>query len=262
MARFENADAAFFSQRVVLFEGKSDDAFFKHVAKLLDPAWDFNLKNLAMVRVSGKGNFSRFRRFFEAFGIDVKIVADLDAVFEGFAHLGTGDDFTETRATTIQQIDRRIEILNIKAEPSTRQIKDKLNGKSWRTRYDHARAALRSMQETSNVNAATLDLIDGLFTWEKDIARVRVCHDDEEARSTLLPLIDAMRARGVCVLAKGAIEDYYPDGAPRNGSKPERALMAVSLVTDLAGARALSQPLAAGREPELIEICRELFQGA
>ena len=74
MARFENADAAFFSRRVILFEGESDDAFCRHVAKCLRPNWDFDIKNVALVRVSGKGNFSRFRKFFEAFGIDVRIV--------------------------------------------------------------------------------------------------------------------------------------------------------------------------------------------
>jgi predicted ATP-dependent endonuclease of OLD family len=33
LARFENADAGFFSGRVVLFEGESDDFFLRHVAK-------------------------------------------------------------------------------------------------------------------------------------------------------------------------------------------------------------------------------------
>ncbi|RYH29639.1 MAG: DUF2813 domain-containing protein, partial [Alcaligenaceae bacterium] len=36
LARFEHADAAFFSQGVILFEGESDDAYCRHVAKLLD----------------------------------------------------------------------------------------------------------------------------------------------------------------------------------------------------------------------------------
>lgn len=261
MARFENADAAFFSQRVVLFEGESDDAFFKHVAKHLNPAWDFDAKNVAMVRVSGKGNFAKFRKFFEAFGIEVKIVADLDAMFDGFAHLGVGNFVQDARTAAIEQIDQRIAALGTKAEPAARQIKDKVHGLSFRMRYDAAKAALREVQESRAVDENTLALLDGLFTWEDDIARVRVCRDDDAARSTLIPVLDAMRERGVCVLLRGAIEDYYPDGAPTSGPKPERALTAAALVTDLATAGALSPPLADGRAPELHEICHALFSG-
>lgn len=144
MARFENADAAFFSKRVVLFEGESDDSFFKHIAKLMDPDWDFEAKNVAMVRVSGKGNFTRFRRFFEAFGIDVRLVADLDAFFEGYQHLGAGADVTEPRAAAIQYADDRIRALNVAAEPAARQIKDKVSGQSWKDRYTQAKIALRA----------------------------------------------------------------------------------------------------------------------
>ncbi len=261
MARFENADAAFFSQRVVLFEGESDDAFFKHVARHLNPAWDFDAKNVAMVRVSGKGNFAKFRKFFEAFRIEVKIVADLDAMFDGFAHLGVGNDVNDARTAAIQQIDQRIVDLGTKAEPTARQIKDKVNGQSFRSRYDESKAALRKVQESRTVDDETLSLLDGLFTWEDDIARVRVCREDDAARSALIPTLDAMREKGVCVLLRGAIEDYYPDGAPTSGAKPERALAAVTLITDLATATALSPPLADGRAVELHEICHALFSG-
>lgn len=261
MARFENADAAFFSQRVVLFEGESDDAYFKHVAKHLDPAFDFDAKNIAMVRVSGKGNFAKFRRFFEAFGINVKIVADLDAFFEGFAHLGAESDINPVRATALNTIDQRIGALGTKAEPAARQIKDKLGGDSWRERYQRAKDALRTVQETQQVDEETLSLIEGLFVWEDDIARVKVCREDEQARAALVPVIDGLRLAGICVLARGAIEDYYPADTPHISAKPERALAACQLVTDQPGALALSEALDQGRDPELMEICRALFDG-
>jgi predicted ATP-dependent endonuclease of OLD family len=74
LARFENADAAFFSSRVVLFEGQSDDCYLKHVARKLSLDWDFERKSIGLVRVDGKGNFSKYRRFFESFGMKVMIV--------------------------------------------------------------------------------------------------------------------------------------------------------------------------------------------
>ncbi|MGO7637584.1 ATP-dependent nuclease [Rhizobium leguminosarum] len=261
MARFENADAAFFSRQVVLFEGESDDAFCRHVAKTLRPEWDFDNRNVALVRVSGKGNFARFRRFFEAFGIDVKIVADLDALFDGFHHLGASDAAAALRANAFQSIDNRIQATGLRAEPATRQIRDRIQQQTWRERYDAAKAALRSMQETGTVDDGALQQIDGLFVWEHDIARIRSCREDQESRDALVPLLDNLRASGICVLLKGAIEDYYPEGAPTSGPKPERALAACRLVVEVATAEALSDPLAQGRAPEMVQIFEAIFAG-
>jgi len=259
MARFENADAAFFSRRVVLFEGESDDAFFKHVAKILNPEWDFDAKNVAMVRVSGKGNFQRFRSFFEAFGIDVKIVADLDAFFDGYHLLGIGDHVQEVRRAAIQAIDARIAALGIKAEPANRQIKDKVTGDSWRQRYERAKAALRAAQDNGGMDGDTLTLIDGLFTWEADTARVRACRQDGDARAALAPVLTQIRTAGVHILSRGAIEDYYPDGTLASGSKPDRALDACRRTTTVDQARALSDPLGENDETEIAVICSDLF---
>lgn len=246
---------------MILFEGESDDCYFKHVAKRLDPAFDFDAKSIAMVRVSGKGNFARFRRFFEAFGIDVKIVADLDAFFEGFAHLGAGPEIVPIRAAALTTIDQRIGALGMKAEPAARQIKDKLGGESWREKYQRAKDALRKVQETQQVDEGTLSLLEGLFVWETDIARVKVCREDGQARDVLVPVLDSLRRAGICVLALGAIEDYYPPETPQVSAKPERALAACRLVADQAGALALSGALGQNRDPELVEICRALFEG-
>ncbi|MEZ5898514.1 MAG: AAA family ATPase [Hyphomicrobiaceae bacterium] len=261
MARFENADAAFFSKRVVLFEGESDDAFFKHVAKLMNPEWDFEAKNISMVRVSGKGNFTRFRRFFEAFGIDVKLIADLDAFFEGYQHLGAGQEVTALRDEAIRLVDERIGALNIKADPANRQIKDKVSGASWRDRYNRAKDALRTIQETGNVDDDTIALMDGLFTWEVDIARVRVCRDDAASQAAIVPALTELRRSGIHVLSRGAIEDYYPEGTPTSTAKPERALAACGRVATREQAIGLSTPLGDGGDPELVVICGSLFEG-
>lgn len=242
----------------MLFEGESDDAFFKHVACLLNPEWDFDTKNVALVRVSGKGNFARFRRFFEAFGIDVRIVADLDALFDGFDHLGV-PAAQNARAAAIQACDARIAALGLAAEPEPRQIVDQVKSASWRQRYDTAKATLRQAQQNGQITADEMVLIDRLFVWEEDVARVRVCRVDEQARAALVPTLDALRAAGVNVLSKGAIEDYYPAGTPNTGPKPDRALAALGRVLDGDMARNLSTPIAAGREPELLEICANLF---
>jgi hypothetical protein len=259
LAKFENADAAFFSRRVVLFEGESDDAYCKHVAKLFNPDWCFDKHCISMVRVSGKGNFGKFRRFFEAFGIEVKLVADLDALFDGYQHLSPPEELSELRAQTIAQIDARIQELGVRAEPATRQIRDKVYSASWRERYGQAKEALRQVQTTNQVGADTIRLLDGLFTWEQEIARVKVCREDDTARAFLTPLLDGLRANGICVLSRGAIEDYYPAGA-ENGQKPQRALTAIGLLGNKADLAGVSAPLARGRDCELAEVFTELFR--
>ncbi|MET3371232.1 energy-coupling factor transporter ATP-binding protein EcfA2 [Variovorax boronicumulans] len=259
LARFEHADAGFFSRRVVLFEGESDDAYCRHVAKLLDAAWDFEHHNIALLRVSGKGNFKKFRDFFEAFGIEVKVVADLDALFEGFEHLGADEPTTTLRSETLQALDQRIQQLGLVFQPSARQIKKRTQQGSWKANYEAAKGALREIQATKEVADGALALIDSLFTWEQEDLRQQVCVQDAIARAALLPLLDTLRAQGICVLSRGAIEDYYPAGAPANGPKPSRALEACTFLTTREEACSVSQPLAANRRTELEEILESLF---
>jgi hypothetical protein len=262
LARFENADAAFFSRRVVLFEGESDDFFCAQVAKQLDARWDFHEKNISMVRVSGKGNFAKYRAFFDAFGIDVKIVADLDTLFEGFQHLGSGGDARPLKDRAVQDVDMRITALAIRAEPSASQIKDHVRKENFRHRWERAKTRLREIQGAGGATPEQLLELDELFVWEADIARVKACREDAQARSALVPLLDELRRHGICVLSRGAIEDYYPLAANRSGPKPDCALSAAALVTDRAAALALSAPLAEGRPTELEEVFAELFRDA
>lgn len=259
LARFEHADAAFFSQSVVLFEGESDDAYCRHVAKMLDAGWDFEKKNIALVKVSGKGNFQKFRTFFESFGIKVKIVADLDALFDGFQHLGATEASVALRGAAIQKLDARIADLGTVAEPSARQIKKRVIKDSWRAQYVAAREALRNVKQGAAVDGSTIELLDRLFAWEKDTTRLQICTQDAEAGAALVPLLDSLRELGICVLARGAIEDYYPGNVAQGGSKPDRALAACSAVMTREQAVALASPLAAGRVSELEEVFGCLF---
>lgn len=110
------------------------------------------------------------------------------------------------------------------------------------------------------MDAKTYEALEGLFVWEKEIARMRVCTEDAEAAAALVPLLDCLRGQGVCVLSRGAIEDYYPAAAPGSGPKPDRALAACAAVLTREEAAALSKPLAADRPTELEEVFEALFK--
>lgn len=259
LARFEHADAAFFSQRVVLFEGESDDAYCRHVAKVLGPTWDFEGHNIALVKVSGKGNFKKFRTFFESFGITVKIVADLDVIFHGFEHLGANEAARELRSAVIQKLDARIVALQTIANPSASQIKKHVGKNSFREQYFAVREAFLKIQHGAPMDDGTIALIDGLFAWEQGTTRLQICTEDSKAAAALVPLLDSLRKLGICVLARGAIEDYYPKSVALDSSKPDRALAACAAVTTREQAVALAGPLAAGRVSELEEVFSCLF---
>jgi putative ATP-dependent endonuclease of OLD family len=261
LARFENADAAFFSSRIVLFEGQSDDCYLKHAAKQLNAEWDFARKNVGLVRVDGKGNFGKYRAFFQSFGMKVNIVADLDALFKDYEHLGANGVSSAIRDAAIQSIDARIQAAGFAAIPSASQIRDRFNRHSFREKYANAKSGLRNMQATRVVDDDALGRLDSLFAWESELTRCLACREDAICMTAIVPLLDHLRTQGICVLSKGAIEEYYPDGCPADGSKPSRALKAASMVKTEAHALALSQPLGPGRDPELKEILAELFSG-
>lgn len=261
LARFENADAAFFSTRVVLFEGQSDDSYLKHVARKLNADWDFERKSVGLVRVDGKGNFGKYRAFFQSFGMKVLVVADLDALFKDYEHLGADEASNAIRADVIQKIDARIQETGLAATPSASQIRDRFNRHSFKEKYANARAGLRNMHATRVVDDEALAQLDSLFSWESELTRCLACREDPVCAMTIVPLLDHLRTQGICVLSKGAIEEYYPEGCPADGSKPSRALKAASMVETEAHAAALSQPLGPGRSPELQQILAELFSG-
>jgi hypothetical protein len=205
--------------------------------------------------------FSKYRSFFNSFGIEVNLVADLDALFDGYKHLGGDAGADALKAVAIQAIDKRVKEAAIAAEPSARQIKDRANRQGLRAQYTAAKGAVEQMRQTGQVSEECLATIDGMFVWEQDIARVRACREDATSGAALVPMLDNLRKQGICVLSKGAIEDYYPPGCPESEPKPTRALIAALKVKDKADATALSSPLAQGRETELFEVLAQLFDG-
>lgn len=262
LARFENADAGFFSSRIVLFEGESDDFFMRHISKGINPEWDFDRANIALIRVGGKGNFKKFRKFFACFGIDIIVIADLDALFDGFEHLCASEACNRMRDEIIAFIDKRIIEKGIKPETTSERIKRKIIKESWKCRYESAKEALRECQANGSVTPTIIEKIDGLFIWEQADARVKAVLEDEESSNAIVPLLDALRSEGICILHNGSIEDYYPEGVPVSGPKPERALKAVQLLSEREAMLNLSKPLMEGRITELEEILGVVFKSA
>jgi predicted ATPase len=72
---------AFFAKKVVLVEGDSDRYFFKAALQVAFPELD---QVVAILHVGGKKEFKEWTNLFEAFGLQVYRIADLDYSYELF----------------------------------------------------------------------------------------------------------------------------------------------------------------------------------
>jgi hypothetical protein len=258
---YENNSAAFFCDRVILVEGDCDTIFLQHVARKLNRDWDFLRRNLAVVRIGGKGNFGRYREFFESFGVEVRIVADLDVLVDQFGKLGAGVAATGQRDRLLQEADEIIEREGIAVNVPVDKLKGLVQKTGFRERYDQVREACRRLKTGEAVDIAELPEVNDLFPLERNAARRQVIATHPTLATTKHVLLDELRREGINVLSVGAVESYYPQGC-EGPDKPSRALAACELVTsreDALGCSAMLKRPSGDEECELEVIFGNLF---
>ena len=72
---------AFFAKKVLLVEGETDRYFFKSIIQNKYPELD---QEVAILHISGKGNYTAWKNLFESFGLCVYFIADFDFIIERF----------------------------------------------------------------------------------------------------------------------------------------------------------------------------------
>jgi putative ATP-dependent endonuclease of OLD family len=258
---YENNNAAFFCDRVVLVEGDCDIIYLKHLARTLKPEWDFDRRNISIVKVGGKGSFHRYREFFRSFDVEVRIVADLDAVTDQFDKLGVSNtDTLEVRNKLIQSIDKLVE----ESEPhelSRSQLKEITHKRTFRERYDRCKAIAAAIADGATPSVDEVKEFSELFAQEADYLRRKVLAEHESLVEAKEHLLTLLRDEGIVVLSKGAIEEYYPDGVVGD-DKPSRALSACQLFTTTEHVRSLCGEISCGdgsRRSELDLVFECLF---
>lgn len=259
MAKYDHSEAAFFSNHVVLYEGESDEFFFKHIAKTINSEWDFENKNIALVEVGGKGNFSKFRKFFESFGLKVSILSDLDTLIKDFNHLGASEESKQVRQSLMQALDRRINELGVTPHLTGKRVRSKIKTRGWIEKYEAAKEIVIHVVETKTISEQQIQTLNSLFVWENEEAKYTVLSTDHEVKTDLVNLLDSLRGQDIYILSKGAIEDYYPEEVALNCSKPERALKVIEHILTKEDAIRLSNPLAEGRPSEFEQVFQGVF---
>ena len=258
---YENNSAAFYCDRVILVEGDCDTIFLQHVARKLNREWDFLRRNLAVVRIGGKGNFGRYRGFFESFGVEVRIVADLDVLVDQFGKLGAGEAAAQLRDRLLQSADQILEREPTAVDVPVDKLKGLVQRTGFRERYDQVREACRRLKTGEAVDIAELPEVNDLFPLERNAARRQVIATHPALATAKHALLDELRREGINVLSVGAVESYYPQGC-EGPDKPSRALAACELVTsreEALGCSAMLKHSSGQEECELEVVFGNLF---
>jgi predicted ATP-dependent endonuclease of OLD family len=221
---FENNNAAFFADTVILVEGDSDYLVMPHIARTIDPSWDVAQAPVLFARITGKGNIRRYREFFTRFGARVPVIADLDLLVNGFDHIAPDDALKTARGNLLAKADKLIVPDDNEEAPSTKEAKGahdsgELRG-LWR-RVKHCQTEFKAGTCTQDELDQALETF---FAWQNKSDRLAVLQNSTDGEMLQLKwrLLDMLRDVDVYVLERGAIEQYYP-ATITGADKPSRA---------------------------------------
>ncbi|MER5474946.1 AAA family ATPase [Streptomyces sp. NPDC002685] len=207
----ENNEAAFFATSVLLVEGPSDRTLIPHIARTLSPQWDFEKHGAAIAKVEGKGSIERYRCFFQRFEMRVAVVADLDAVLDGFDKLGASDECRQLRDRVVSKVNDLVK--NEDAQVSASTLKSLSKSGSARTLWDYAQ--LKSEEHAQGLcGFEEVDTaVKAFFARSTTSTARRILEEarDPELEKMKLELLQMLRHEDIYVWERGAIEAYYPE---------------------------------------------------
>ncbi|MGA5474074.1 ATP-dependent nuclease [Streptomyces arboris] len=215
--KHENNEAAFFANSVLLVEGPSDHILIPHLARTLHPDWDFDKHSAAIAKVEGKGSIARYRGFFSRFEMKVAVLADLDAVLEGFDKLGASTPCHELRDRLVSRVHQVAE--DVTTEVSSKTLKSMRTSGAvqdlWRQAQTKQEEHAQGLCDWAELNAAV-----GAFFARSVSGTARHILEqatDPAVRELKRELLHKLRQEDIYVWERGAIEDYYP---PLDNNEP------------------------------------------
>lgn len=222
---FENNNAAFFADTVVLVEGDSDYLLFPHIAKTLNAAWDVTKAPVHFARITGKGNIRRYRDFFSRFGVRVAVIADLDLLLSGFQHIQPDDTMTAARDDLMVKVDALIEPDAGEETPTAARARDAHDSGELRSLWKRVRQRQAELAAGACTSNDLDQAVDDFFAWQRKSDRLAVLMNstDREMLTRKWGLLEMLRQVDVYVLERGAIDHYYPNEVV-GPDKPSRAL--------------------------------------
>lgn len=209
LIHFENNDAAFFAEHVVLVEGDSDAVVFPHIAKILNPNWDANERNIAFVKTGGKGSVGRYREFFESFGVCVSVITDLDSIVDGYSIIKKSNRANDAHSQLMEVCKNT---LLAHQDVSNKWIKKQVGRGDVKSSWLAARSAFEcwSMSREEHHAREIVENMERLFARETNgpvLELISSAEGDEIARLRG-QVLEALAEDGVYVLRHGDLEEY------------------------------------------------------
>lgn len=229
---YENCSAAFFSNKVLLVEGDSDLIYIKEVAKLYNPLWSFDNKNISVISINGKSNVKRFVDFYNSFDIIPFVLVDSDALIDGFEKLSvTESQILNLRSKLLQELDRIATEKSGQITLSPKKVKaiqKKLSSQDWFKKIKELNDKIVSKKIITEEDIDGLEL---LFGEEINYRRQKTFIDTSLNIEGKFELLELLREKNIFILSSGAIESYYPSDAS-GSDKPSKALNAIKLLKE------------------------------
>ena len=238
---YENNNAAFFADTVVLVEGDSDYLVFPHLAEVINPEWNSSTKSVKFTKINGKTSIKKYKNFFHRFNSRIVIVGDLDIVVDGFEQLESSETINQKRSALLQKVDEIILASQPNADATTSKNAKNIHEKiTLRGLWAKALKARKEHKDGVGSVDAVFSTVDEFFAYERKNERLEVLkHSTEpEIIAAKKELLIDLRDQGIFVLEKGAIEDYYPESI-QGSDKPTKAQLFCNMITTKEAALAL-----------------------
>jgi putative ATP-dependent endonuclease of the OLD family len=226
---YENNTAAFFSNKVLLVEGDSDLIYIKEVAKLLNPEWNFDNKNIPIISINGKSNVKRFIDFYTFFHIKCYCIVDSDALIDGFEKFDVSEDIKLKRSNLISSLDKLADSKCLQSDLPRDKIKEIVKRYSWKDSFNRLKLIGQKIRNRESVTEDELIEIDYLFAEETNNKRRQIFTDKSILIDGKSELLKELRNQNIFILSHGAIESYYPTGIIGE-DKPTKALNAITFL--------------------------------
>lgn len=255
---YENNAVALFADKVLLVEGDTDQAYLPGIAKCLNPDWDFDQPGIAIVQTGGKHSVKTFRDFFNSFEVKTYVVVDADALADGYNRLGLPAELSKACGDFQELLDK----YQPEEDPqklSGKQARNFFDKYTWADKHNRLMELCTAIQAGHTPSDDDVNFLESLTIEQAISAKRLAILDRGYEQNKLDDLFHQLRQAGVAILSHGAVEAYYPPGEITGSGKPERALSAVEIASNLRPLELPQTTINGKPECELSAIFKQFF---
>lgn len=208
--QYENNEAAFFGEKIVLVEGDSDVFTFPHLAKIIDRKWDNIDRNIIFIKIGGKGNIKKYKDFFASFGVPVHAIIDADTLVNGFSQLTDEKSILDKYSKLTAEVDKKTSEINCPKSDKVKSIAKRTSAKQLWVDAQYSFKLWNDSKETSHAENI-MNNLSKLFSQGSDSEKEQIIISsdlDSEILKLRNELLDALSEKNIHILKYGDLEVY------------------------------------------------------